>query len=662
MPSLEELQRTIDARMQEILRDTRTLQRSPRSTITPDRSRADTDGRRAVELLRALGRDERGLEMRGTIGEGGMGIVRAAHQVALGREVAVKTLKDGVESEAAVLKLLREAWVTGALEHPNVVPVYDVSLGPDGSPRIVLKKIAGSDWASLMRDEATIRRTFHARDPLEWNIRILMQVCNAIHFAHARGILHRDLKPENVMIGEFGEVYVLDWGIAVSLRDDGSGRLPLARDAFEMAGTPAYMAPEMLGGMPGLLSERTDVYLLGAILYEIAVGHPPHEGESFLEIVHRVARSRPEIPDTVPGALARILRRALDRDPDARFESAEQLRLALAGFLEHRGSIALATEAERRLGELERERARTERDAEERRLRLYHVFAECRFGFLQALHIWRDNERARDGLRRAIETMIAFELEDGDPRAAAILLADLDDPPPDLVQKVQHARRARDEEDARREALARDLDPAVGRRTRVFLGAVLGAVWTIAPWLAWWYERDHGIADQALPTLWTGLMIVVAGALAIWARDSLSRTAINRRLVRATGIALFGQLALLVVTWRLGISVADTRILLLLHYAITLALTSATIEAKLWPSALAAALACGIGAAVAETSYPLTSASNFVLLINVVAIWARIEEDVMTPLEARREARRRAFRRLLERTRVRDLLPPRDPS
>src|SRR5678815_4585974 len=105
------------------------------------------------------------------------------------------------------------------------------------------------------------------------------RVLNAVRFAHSRGILHRDLKPANVMIGEFGEVYLVDWGIAVSLRDDGSGRLPLAANATEPAGTPVYMAPEMLGrdGLPPL-SERTDIYLAGAVLFEIVAGRPPHEG------------------------------------------------------------------------------------------------------------------------------------------------------------------------------------------------------------------------------------------------------------------------------------------------------------------------------------------------------------------------------------------------
>jgi serine/threonine-protein kinase len=105
-----------------------------------------------------------------------------------------------------------------------------------------------------------------------------MQVCNAISFAHSRGMIHRDLKPSNVMIGSFGEVLVLDWGLAVCLRDDGDGRLPLARDCKTLVGTPCYMAPELMRGPAGL-SERTDLYLLGGMLHEIVEGQPPNQGE-----------------------------------------------------------------------------------------------------------------------------------------------------------------------------------------------------------------------------------------------------------------------------------------------------------------------------------------------------------------------------------------------
>ncbi len=320
MPTAEELSETIQAQLTLVGLDAATIERRPSATIVPPSMRVDTAGERAMSILDELGAStlERKLDLHGTIGEGGMGIVHLGTQRALGREVAVKSIKDEHKSEHAVLKLLREAWITGGLEHPNVVPVYDIALDPDGSPLIVLKKIEGVDWATLMHDARTVRDRFGADDLLDWNLRILMQVCNAVRYAHSRRVLHRDLKPENVMIGPFGEVYVVDWGIAVSLEDDGSGRLPLASEAREMAGTPLYMAPEMLGGTESRLSERTDLYLIGAILYEIVSGQPPHQGTAFMELVSSIVLSDPELPDDAPEELARIIRRAMDPDPHAR--------------------------------------------------------------------------------------------------------------------------------------------------------------------------------------------------------------------------------------------------------------------------------------------------------------------------------------------------------
>jgi len=244
------LAKTIEARLAGDLELARTVVDHPGTTIEPSRI-PSSGAMAALDALRALGATLGGkIDVHHTIGEGGMGVVHLATQATLGRHVAVKTLRKGAGDEEAALRILREAWVTGALEHPNVVPVHDVGVDASGAPVIVMKRIEGRVWSHLMRDGAEITRRFGATDPLEWNLRTLVSVCNAVHFAHSRGILHRDLKPDNVMIGEFGEVYVLDWGIAVSLKDDPSGRLPCASQATDIAGTPHYMAPEMLLGDP----------------------------------------------------------------------------------------------------------------------------------------------------------------------------------------------------------------------------------------------------------------------------------------------------------------------------------------------------------------------------------------------------------------------------
>jgi len=197
----------------------------PNDTLTIDRSEAPS------------------LVLEHTLSRGGMAVVHLATQTSLRRKVAVKRVRPEKLDGRAMGRLLREAWITGGLEHPNVPPVYDIALDAEGVPQIVLKRIEGVEWGVLMGAENAVQARFGVPDLMEWNLGVLLQVSNAVRFAHRRGILHRDIKPENVMIGEFGEVVLIDWGIAVSLRGEGRGQLPLAAEVTDVAGTPCYMAP-----------------------------------------------------------------------------------------------------------------------------------------------------------------------------------------------------------------------------------------------------------------------------------------------------------------------------------------------------------------------------------------------------------------------------------
>jgi serine/threonine protein kinase len=159
------------------------------------------------------------IEILRTLGEGGMGQVFLARQHSLDRQVAVKAIKPSQVGEYAQLAMLHEARIAGALEHPNVVPIHSLSQDADGLPLLVMKRIDGTSWKDLLKNP---RHPYWLKEPqerLQQNIEILMQVCNALHFAHTKGVLHRDIKPENVMLGNFGEIYLLDWGIAVHLEN-----------------------------------------------------------------------------------------------------------------------------------------------------------------------------------------------------------------------------------------------------------------------------------------------------------------------------------------------------------------------------------------------------------------------------------------------------------
>jgi eukaryotic-like serine/threonine-protein kinase len=637
----EEMARTLGMEAAALLDAAETIVRNPGSTIEPPQERSAASGRLALEALGAQ-REERGvaagLELDETIGEGGMGVVRLATQRSLGRKVAVKTLRADMKSDAATLRLLREAWITGSLEHPNIVPIYDLGLDEDGSPIIVLKRIEGSPWTSVMRDEDGARSRFGATDLIEYNLRILIQLCNAVALAHSRGVLHRDLKPENVMIGSFGEVYLVDWGIAVSLNEDRTGRLPLASKEKQMAGTPCYMAPEMLGAM-GELSTRTDVYLLGAILHEILTGAPPHQGDHFRALVASILLSRFEYGPEVPRELAAIAHKAMSREASDRFASADDFRARLEWYLRHRSSLALSSEADKRLAEIRALLASGEGDLRDR---VHRLAAEARFGFRQALASSEDNERARDGLRELIGEVVGFELERGTATAASAALAELADPPDALVRRVREAlarERARLE---RLERLDAEHDASIGRRTRVAVSGMLGLLWTVLPQVGHQIERRWPDAPMEGMYLWTVSLILAGGALAVWARESMWKTAVNRRVMAAGLLAFAAQLALEVGAVARGISVAVTFAMHLFLYFVVMAALAIFVDRRLWVSSIAFLASFFVVSLVDGIHWHVMSAANFVLLLNFAFAWGSRTDR----LEGRawREARRRAER------------------
>jgi tetratricopeptide (TPR) repeat protein len=264
------------------------------------------------------------------------------------RDVALARPTAGRSGAAFV----REARILARLEHPNIVPVHDLGLAPDGRPYFTMKLLTGETLdAVLVRLRAGDAATA-ARYPLPALLDVFARVCDAIAFAHSRGVIHRDIKPANVRIGEYGEVRVLDWGLARSADDlrGGTARgsrvaVPAAgesadepRPPGDVRGTPGYMAPEQAAGRGDETDERTDVYALGALLYALLTWRPPVEGSSTDEVLRRtvageVAPLRRPSPDrTIPGALEAIARKALAVQPGDRYPTVEALRADLRAF------------------------------------------------------------------------------------------------------------------------------------------------------------------------------------------------------------------------------------------------------------------------------------------------------------------------------------------
>ncbi|CAN5815973.1 hypothetical protein BH11MYX3_BH11MYX3_15220 [soil metagenome] len=625
-----------------------TLHDSPRSTIIPAAAHS-TGGGRALELLAQLSRGSQTgqLQTGEVIGEGGMGVIRAATQVALGRSVAVKTLKPDRRDKAASLDLLREAWVTGSIEHPNVVPVHYLEIDRDGIPVIVMKRITGREWSALLGNAAEVETRFGATDLLAWNLSILLSVLNALRYAHSRGVVHRDVKPSNVMIGDFGEVYLLDWGIAVSLRDDGSGRLPLAVNATELAGTPHYMAPEMLGSADGRpITERTDVYLAGAVLFELITGHPPHQGKTAGAVIASVITSSPEIPASAPPELARICLRAMHEQPAERFESVDAMRLAIQAYLEHRGSADLAARAEVRLAELLAVLATPASVGDEatRHESIYRLFGACRFGFHEALAVWADNASARAGLLRATTGVAEYELATGNPKGALTLLGELAEAPAELIARVRSAAIAEAQRRAELEKLRSEHDRTLGRRTRTMLAVMIGVTFTVLPLVNEWSATLRLGASHTRDTQLALISLAFLVGLAFWARNSLRATAFNRR-VAVTGLFVFvGQALISQGAAALGTSVPDTQVFMIFFWGAVTTLLAINLDAWLWPSAALYFVCFGFAAAHPELRFYAMAAGNFGFSINAVVRWGPASFRPTDAERAERQERDERFR------------------
>ncbi|MEM1415313.1 MAG: serine/threonine-protein kinase [Myxococcota bacterium] len=409
----------------------------------------------------------------GRLGQGGMAYVELARQHSLDREVALKRPKGGrVGEDGTAPALVDEARITGALEHPNIVPVHAVGRDEVLGPVVVLKRVQGAVWSDVLRED---RARMHEEPAvLDKHLRILMQVSNALHYAHSRGVVHRDVKPSNVMLGDYGEVYLMDWGVAVK-RDDASTH------AAAVAGTSAYMAPEMVRGDRARQDARTDVYLLGATLHEVITGQRRHRGDNVLATLMQALYSRPasyEAP--VPPGLGAIANRACSEDPELRFPTAAAFRDALADFMEQRETRLLVTLAGDLLDAIEAaEGSGLESTADEARAHAESSrrFHETRFALEQAARIRPDYPAVGRMRRRLQLAMIRQELAQDDVNAALALTEELEEPPPPELAALLEATRARIGERRRHlEALEKDADLLKGNRLRIWGTTIVAAM------------------------------------------------------------------------------------------------------------------------------------------------------------------------------------------
>jgi serine/threonine protein kinase len=291
------------------------------------------------------------------VASGAMGVIRSAREVNSGREVAMKQMVPGIEDPILIARFVQEAKITAHLEHPNVVPVHEVNPGTDGAHYYTMKMVRGESldgiFSLLKQGSETALQAY----PLEVLLTVFQKVCDALAFAHSKGVIHRDLKPANIMVGEFGEVLVMDWGLAKLAGDAAAELVRDSPDAFGLLngestlagtilGTPRYMAPEQASGETDSVDERSDVYALGAILYHLLTLRAPVEGGSVQEVLRRVCTGEiipplqrvgseelPHLPGgRIPASLSAVSMKALSLSPESRYQRVLELQAEIRAY------------------------------------------------------------------------------------------------------------------------------------------------------------------------------------------------------------------------------------------------------------------------------------------------------------------------------------------
>jgi hypothetical protein len=510
------------------------------------------------------------------LGRGGMGVVHLAEQRSLDRQVAMKV---ATSSDVKIVGgLLREARIMGALEHPNVVPVHWLGVDATGAPLLVMKRIEGATWRTLLDepDHAAWGPLLVGHgDRLRAHVEILADVSRALSFAHDRGVIHRDLKPENVMIGRFGEVYLLDWGAALRLAER-------ATEPPGLAGTPAYLAPEMARADPMLIDARTDVYLLGATLYDVVTGRMPHDAPTAIAALMKALSGEPlEVPATVPAELRRLILASTSEDKDARPPTAEAFRAALLHFLLSRDAEAVATAARTALGRATALVAAEGPASSE----AYRYLIEARFGFTTAHRLLPDDVGIASELQNGIAQLVEREISVRSPATARALLAELAEPSRDQLDRLEalerDVRRGQEAALAHEEA-RRELDTTTMRDPFSWILLGMGTFGVVIAPLAYRIAasgRDFPVSEALAFDAAGFAALVIAFAVS---RRALLATKATRRIASAYGIACMGAFVSDCVSYSMGHTVSQAATHSMTLAAVVTAITATTLMPRLW--------------------------------------------------------------------------------
>jgi serine/threonine protein kinase len=301
-------------------------------------------------------------EMGNVVALGGMGVVRRAQDLHVRRDVAIKSMSETKKiTPAKRLRFVEEAQVTGQLEHPNIVPVYDLGIDEAGKPFYTMKFVRGITLRTVLDDILNLKADAIAQYPLGRLLTIFQKACDAVAFAHSKGVIHRDLKPDNIMIGDFGEVLVMDWGLSKRLgkQDTATVRDSEPPDSAAhtadgaVIGTPHFMSPEQANGLGSQIDARTDIFTLGGVLYNILTLQAPFPGETTEESLQLIRTGQITPPAKVltplqhcpgrkiPESLAAVALKALAMRPEDRYQTIRELQKDIEAY---QGGFATSAE------------------------------------------------------------------------------------------------------------------------------------------------------------------------------------------------------------------------------------------------------------------------------------------------------------------------------
>jgi serine/threonine protein kinase len=425
--------------------------------------------------------------LREMVGQGGFGEVWEAVQVSLGRLVAVKRIQDmryvevqHRDEELAMLEyqFRQEAIVTAQLDHPNIVPIYDLGIDGERRPLLAMKMIRGKPWSDIIREDAP---TMQSEDFLNKHLPILADVAQAIAFAHSKGIVHRDIKPSQVMVGKFGEVLLTDWGLALSVRKMSSdyqilsrvaADIPTTLNASSPAGTPCLMAPEQTFSTADRVTTRTDIYLLGGTLYFLLTGTYPHEAPTAILSMKKARAGMVQDPREravdriVPPELAELAMRALQADPARRLAAAEHFIKGLNDYLTgasgRRKSLDITARLELKLQGFGKGNCSNMSGSHTRAVLRRHVgegaityefFAECLSELDQAAQLWPRNLKLGTLREQVLVRYAGYAVESGDFALARVLAQRIKDKR-EVGQIEADIARAESEQQRRRTRLS----------------------------------------------------------------------------------------------------------------------------------------------------------------------------------------------------------------